>query len=422
MPIKKVNSYKTLEMKNSVLFSLVLLLIFSTGCPSGQKKTTSGETNELLIIDAPPLTSLNFDITTGGLPVVPGLETYTVFRSDREHPEKAEGYGYTYHHHPDIAVWRGRMYVGWNSCEVDEDTWPSRELISSSADGKVWTKPVEMFPQGVSTPIRMYFFLAPNGRMLIIAGLRTNHDKLSERRKNAVVVRELKSNHSFGEVFTLRRPPEEVPAIPPFYTTAADKGFVQACDQLLSDHLFLLQQDYGNLLDPENRMKWNDPQNWEGDSLVKQSAGNFGKAMCFFERKDGAIVGIGKNRWVTVSHDKGMTWVQPEKPGTLISGMGKVWGQRISDGRYILVYNPDPSRRWPLVILTSDDGITFRNPYAIHNELPARRYAGLHKDSGASYHRGLSKWNNDGSFKDDALWLVYTLNKEDIRVVRIPVP
>ena len=134
------------------------------------------------------------------------------------------------------------------------------------------------------------------------------------------------------------------------------------------------------------------------------------------------MVGIGKNRWVTISRDKGKTWSQPEKPETFISGMGKVWGQRIPDGRYVLVYNPDLSRRWPLAILTSNDGITFSDPYAIHDELPARRYAGLHKDAGASYHRGLSEWNNDGSFKDDALWLVYSLNKEDIRVVRIPVP
>jgi hypothetical protein len=29
--------------------------------------------------------------------------------------------------------------------------------------------------------------------------------------------------------------------------------------------------------------------------------------------------------------------------------------------------------------------------------------------------------NNDGSWKDNALWLVYSLNKEEIRVIRIPI-
>jgi PelA/Pel-15E family pectate lyase len=111
--------------------------------------------------------------------------------------------------------------------------------------------------------------------------------------------------------------------------------------------------------------------------------------------------------------------VQPE---SLVTGMGKVWGQRTTDGRYALVYNPDRERRWPLAMLTSDDGITFRDPHALHGELPPRRYEGKAKASGASYHRGLSKWNDDGSWKDNALWMVYSLNKEEIRVIRAPLP
>ena len=382
----------------------------------------SPEFADPLIIDAPELKQLNFDVSTGGLKILPGLETYTVIRSDREHPENAEGLGYTYQHHPDIAVWHGRMYVGWNSCEKDEDTWPSRELISWSVNGKQWSKPAEMFPQGISTPLRMYFFLAPNGKMLIIAGLRVSHDKLSEKKKNAMVVRELRADHSLGEVYTLKSPPEPVTGQPAFYKECPDKKFVHACEQLLSDHVYLQQQDYGNMVDPVDRMKWNDPEKWEGDEALKKEAGNFGKAMCFFERRDGILVGIGKNRWVTLSRDRGKTWTQPVRPSTLISGMGKVWGQKTSGGKYILVYNPDLKRRWPLALLTSDDGITFRHPYAVHSELPKARYEGSAKDPGLSYHRGLSKWNNDGSLKDDAVWMVYSLNKEDIKVIRIPLP
>ena len=70
--------------------------------------------------------------------MVPGVETYTVCRANREHPEQAEGLGYTYQHHQDLAIWKGRMYVGWNTCQVDEDTYPSREVISTSEDGKTW--------------------------------------------------------------------------------------------------------------------------------------------------------------------------------------------------------------------------------------------------------------------------------------------
>lgn len=383
--------------------------------------TSAAIDSEPLRIEAPQLATLSFDLSTGGLPIAPGLETYTVVRSDREHPELAEGLGWTFQHHPDIAAWHGRLYVGWNSCARDEDTWPSRELYSSSRDGKTWAKPQEMFPQGASTPLRMYFYNAANGRMLVIAGLRLNHEKTGERTKGPLVVRELGSDHSLGKVFTLQPPAEPAPNQPPAFSTSTDREFVQACKHLLADRLFLLQQDYGRLLPPPQRMKWNDPKLWDGDARLKKDAEDFGKAMCFFERKDGAIVGIGKKRWVTISHDGGRSWDQPVRPASFISNMGKVWGQKTSNGRYVLIYNPDLERRWPLAMLTSDDGITFRDPHALHGELPARQYDGKAKDSGASYHRGLNKWNSDGSWKDDALWMVYSLNKEEIRVMRVPV-
>ena len=395
----------------------LLLLLLATAL------TSNAASDNPIRIDAPELTKLNFEVSTGGLPVAPGLESYVVIRADKEHPENADGRGWTYQHHPDMAAWHGRLYVGWNSCERDEDVWPSRELISSSTDGKTWSKPAEMFPQGISTPLRMYFFRAPNGRMLVIAGLRVSEEKLAERKKGGIVVRELRPDHSLGAVFTLRPPPTDPPAIqPPRFATAKDPGFVKACEQLLADHVFLLQQDYGNLLDPAQRMKWNDPTNWVGDEALKKEAAEFGKAVCFFERKDGAIVAVMKRRWVTVSRDHGKTWSQPVRPDSLITGMGKVWGQKTSDGRYALIYNPDASRRWPVAMLTSDDGITFRQPYALHGDIPPKRFEGSGKSPGISYMRGLSEWNNDGTWKDKALWMAYSVNKEEIRVIRVPLP
>jgi hypothetical protein len=401
---------------------LFLFFLSSFAAVQGQNKpNVINDPTEIIRIVAPELKNLNFDLSTGGLKVASGLETYLVIRSNREHPELAEGLGWTYQHHPDIAVWHGRLFVGWNSCQMDEDTWPSRELISSSVNGKDWTKPTEMFPQGVSTPLRMYFYLSPNRRMLLIAGLRKNQERTKERDKNSLVVREILADHSLGNIFTLKSPDEFTSKYPLPYDKSPDKGFIEACKYLLSDNIYLQQQDYGNMVDAAKRMKWNNPENWSGNDELKKEAENFGKAMCFFERKDGALVGIGKKRWVTVSVDNGKTWAQPTQPQSLITGMGKVWGQRTSDGRYALIYNPDLTRRWPLVMLTSDDGITFYDPVALHGDLPQRRYEGLYKDAGLSYHRGLSKWNNDGSIKDDALWMVYSLNKEDIRVIRVPL-
>lgn len=123
------------------------------------------------------------------------------------------------------------------------------------------------------------------------------------------------------------------------------------------------------MVEPANRMKWNNPENWPGNEELRKEAEDFGKAMCFFVRKDGAIVGIGKKRWVTVSFDKGKTWSQPIKPQSLITGMGKVWGQSTSDGRYVLIYNPDLTRRWPLVMLTG--ALVLRTPTTSNHWSPS---------------------------------------------------
>ncbi len=57
----------------------------------------------------------------------------------------------------------------------------------------------------------------------------------------------------------------------------------------------------------------------------------------------------------------------------------------------------------------------------VHGELPLQRYVGLNKNVGPQYVRGISEWSNDGSWKDDALWVAYSVNKEDIWISRIPL-
>jgi hypothetical protein len=59
----------------------------------------------------------------------------------------------------------------------------------------------------------------------------------------------------------------------------------------------------------------------------------------------------------------------------------------------------------------------------IHGELPRRRYDGKFKDLGPQYMRGLAEWADDGTFADkQAMWIVYSMNKEDIWVARVPLP
>ena len=380
------------------------------------RAATAGD--EILRIEGAEVSHLDPARHDGGLPLARGVQSIGVFRAAPTRPDLTDSKGFTYHHHPDLAAWRGRLYVGWASSERDEDTWPARELYSTSQNGTDWSAPEELFPQGISTPLRLYFFHAPNDRMLAIAGLRINHDKTDEARKGPLVVREIRVDHSLGSVFTLR-PPNDGPRAsdPPPFATASDPGVVAACRSLLANHVALETQDYGLLLDAKDRSPWHDASHWPNGKL----GAGFLKAPSFFHRRDGALVGIGKNGWTLISHDGGATWDQPVVPPTLVTNNAKVWGQRTSDGRYALVYNPQPRSRFPLALVTSDDGVAFRDMHAVQEDFPAQRYPGLNKNIGLQYVRGISEWASDGSWHDDAMWLVYSANKEDIWVSRVPL-
>ena len=361
-----------------------------------------------ILIQGPEQSQIDTNLPDGGLPPAIGVKNIQVFRASRDKPELTDGKGWTYNHHIDMACWKGRLYVAWSSGEKDEDTWPWREVYSTSSDGLTWSAPAELFPQGVSNPLRIHFFLAPNGRMLAIAGLRRGEIKLTDKNRDTLVVREILTDHKLGPYFTLLTP---TPAPGSgFFTNSADKGFVEACNQLLANRPFLEQQDYGALLG-DRRMEWHksDDKNMTF------------KAFSFFHRKDGALVGLCKKGWVTVSTNDGVAWSKPVIPPSLVTGTGKVWSQRTSDGRYALVYNPDHRNRFPLVMVTSDDGATFHDMRVVHGELPLQRYVGLNKNVGPQYVRGISEWSNDGSWENGALWVAYSVNKEDIWISRIPL-
>jgi hypothetical protein len=353
-------------------------------------------------------------LADGGLPPVVSVRNYQVFRASRDVPEITDGKGWTYNHHMDLAHWRGRLYVAWTNGEKDEDVWPSREVYSTSEDGVTWTPPNELFPKGVSTSLRMYFFHAPNGRMLAIAGLRWSQEKLKEELKRGAVVREIKPDHTLGDVFTLISD-ARVTNAPPLFSTSPDKDFVQACEQLLANRPFLETQDYGVLLG-DRKMKWHDVA--ASDRRMR----TFGKAFSFFHRADGALVGICKRGWTIVSTDEGENWSQPVIPESLVTNNAKVWGTRTPDGRFALVFNPKQEDRFPLALITGDDGITFNTMRIVHGEVPNQRYEGGSKNIGAQYVRGVSEWASDSVVKDGAFWVVYSMNKEDIWVSRIATP
>jgi len=371
----------------------------------------------------------------GGLRLAIGVKSWQAFRANRAYPEKAAGFGWTYNHAPMLAYWNDRFYLEYLSNPVSENKGPGHTLMMSSADGVNWDKPRVIFPvyripesantsqPAVTqpenlTPVgtlaqthqRMGFHVSPNGRLLALAfyGL-PNHP--NDGRGIGRVVREVHQDGSLGPIYFIRYSRHngwnESNTNYPLFETSDDAGFKQACRDLLADKLATLQW-------------WEEDRSTDG--FYPDMNGTELKALSFYHRPDGAVVALWKGAMTSLSTDKGKSWSAPVESPTLIMAQAKVWGQRTPDGRYALIYNPrtDNRHRWPLAIVTSDDGVNFDNLLTVQGEVAPRRYNGLSKAFGPQYNRGISEGN--GVPPGNAIWNTYSMNKEDIWISRIPTP
>lgn len=361
----------------------------------------------------------------GGFRYAIGVENIQVMRANRTHPEEAEDYGWTYNHAPNITYWQGKFYLEYLSNPVDEQQPPGQTLLVTSVDGRRWSKPVVAFPpykapEGVTIPKpyygyimhqRMGFYTAPDGRLLLLAFYGHSYNPFKEGGIGRVV-REIYPDGSMGPIYFIRYSShtkwDASNTAYPFYTQSKDKGFRKACETLLADRLKTLQwidEDRG--LDGFYTLK---------DSINRVQATNW------YHRQDGKVVALWKWSYAALSADEGQTWSTPVRVPSLIMAGGKQWGQRTSDGRYAICYNPIETQpyRYPLITITSDDGIRFDSMCVVHGEVPPRRFFGENKDFGPCYVRGITEGEQQP--KDQNMWLTYSVNKEDIWVARVPLP
>src|SRR5580704_7585578 len=363
----------------------------------------------------------------GRLRPVIGVESFQVMRANRSHPDLAETFGWTYNHAPMIVHWNGRFYIEYLSNPVGEHMAPGRSLLCSSVDGRHWDGPKVVFPTyDLRSPDppgkammhqRMGFYIAPDGRLLVLAFYGHAPDPFGPGGIGRVV-RETHKDGLLGPIYFLRYNTRsgwgESNTGFPFYKRATDKGFVAACDALLDNRLM--------------REQWWDEERLDDDFFSVRSPGNADarnwdhqEAFNWYHRKDGKLVGLWKWSEAALSADEGKTWSRPVKVPTLQMTGAKISGRRTSDGRYALIYNPnlDDDHRWPLAIVTGDDGILFDNMLCVQGEVPPRRFAGKYKDFGSQYNRVVEEGN--GKTPGPDLWVTYSMNKEDIWVTRIPV-
>lgn len=372
-------------------------------------------------------TLANVDYHHGLLSPAIGVHNIQVFRANREHPEWAKGNNWTYNHQPLLAYWNNQFYLQYLSNPVGEHIAPGRTLLLTSKDGYNWSNPEVVFPpykipdgyQKEGNPNvakdlyavmhqRMGFYTASNSKLLTLGyyGIAMDlKDDPNDGKGIGRVVREIKIDGTYGPIYFIRynKNWDQKKSGYPFYTSSKDKGFIKACDELLSKPLIMQQ--------------WVEEADRD-DSLIplKKEV----KAFSFYHLPSGKVIGLWKHALTTESADEGKTWLySPMRAPGFINSNAKIWGQKTADGKFATVYNPSEFR-WPLAVSTSIDGLNYTNLLLVNGEISMMRYGGNYKSYGPQYVTGIVEGN--GLSPDKNMWVTYSMNKEDIWVAKVPVP
>ena len=369
----------------------------------------------------------NIDYHHGQLKPAVGVHARQILRASREHPQTADYYGWTYNHGPNIAYWNDTFFVQYLSNPVGEHIPPGQSYLITSEDGKDWGKPEVLFPvypipdgyqkeghPGVAKDLtsvmhqRMGFYVSSGDKLLALGyyGISMDeHGSPNDGKGIGRVVREIYDNGTFGPIYFIRYNDNwnQENTEFPFYKESDDEEFVRACEELLTKPLMMQQ--------------WVEEADRDDPLIPLQKQY---KAFSYYHLPDDRVVGLWKHALTSISEDGGETWeYDPTRAPGVVNANAKIWGQRTSDGKYAIVYNPSEFR-WPLAVSTSEDGLIYDDLLLVHGEITTMRYGGNYKSWGPQYVRGILEGN--GTPPDGDLWVTYSMNKEDIWVASIPVP
>jgi hypothetical protein len=316
------------------------------------------------------------DYLDGRLRPAIGAHNLEVIRCNRKNPKIVtddipsfpdagiENVGFTYNHAPMLSYFNGMYWLLYRSGPVHEHQEPCYALVTWSKDGRRWHKPQTIFPaqkfrnkkrddkiQYSISHQRMGWYVSPDGKLIACAyyGMPgTPNDGRGVGR----VVREIKGPEDYGPIYWVRYndyqkySKDDSPHYP-YYKEAPDASFVKAIDGLLANKL-VVQQWYEEDQDKES-----------GFFTFIPTKTRYGKAFIWYTLPDDRIVGMWKWKRMVVANKWESGEISRQAGGKdIYYGGAKIWGQKTSDGKYALVYNPVRNTTWrhPLSVTTSSDG------------------------------------------------------------------
>ena len=359
----------------------------------------------------------------------------------------------TFNHHSHITYFKGGFYAIWDIQARDEHGPGQHGLLRRSTDqGKTWTPVEELFPamdryipsSEALTPGRYRGRIQTSNGFAVVDDVLYAITEVDDHRGTNVrnrkrfhagrLCRSINSDGGLGELFWLTEvAPEAVKGFPSY--PAGDPKLVKKINQYFQQPGNEIQLDFSSPV-PESAPGdvWTPfPISDDNHRLIEQVP-SYRAADGTWVRlyRDGGLLGVeipdqgtrttleeskSRRNYASYSFDNCKTWTVPTRT-SFPDACAKSNAGRLPDGQVYVINNVLPlstkhGGRSLLGISLSRDGLNFDRVAVIRFVVPPQRYEGRAKGIGFQYPHSV--------VVGDSLWVMYSVNKEDIQVTRIPL-
>ncbi|MBC8867832.1 MAG: exo-alpha-sialidase [Planctomycetes bacterium] len=342
----------------------------------------------------------------------------------------------TFNHHPYLACYQGVLFACWDSQARDENTSGQHGMFCYSTDGgKTWSDPRRLFPPLAENvpasemkeprPFQTsQGFVDIDGQLyaveIVDKSLKEKVYRFNEVSRDRIgwLARAVRADGALGEIFWLSEttpdPEPDFPAYP-----AGEPSLVARINAHFKEPANLPKLVFGPRAHPdsddEHRMTEPTPT-WQLESgtwvRLYRDAGSV-----HANTKREVEASKSRRNYAAFSFDDGKTWTTPTRTDFPDSCARSNAG-RLPNGQYFVINNllpmsPKKGGRSLLAVSLSRDGLQFDRSVVLRFVAPGLRYEGKAKSIGYQYPHSLVVGKH--------LWVIYSVNKEDIEVARIPL-
>jgi hypothetical protein len=275
--------------------------------------------------------------------------------------------------HNYLAQHGGKLWVMWSDGPGREDRVGQRVKFATSTDGLVWSQPAFLTPEPPDSGPKSPHYGTRSSR-----GFRWIARGFWQRGDDLLALASLdEAAGFFGPSLALR-----AFRLKPDMATWEDAGVI-AADTINNFPPVKLQTgEWLMSRRPHDYKKTGVSflvggvkaiDDWQSFPVLGSSSELAAEEPLAWMLPDGNLVALFRDNrksgylYRSFSVDQGRTWTTPMRTN-FPDATSKLHGLRLSDGRYVLVSNANPSKRDPLTIALSEDGLVFTRLYYLVGE------------------------------------------------------